>query len=57
MKTYEVIVPIYGGDKVLFSRMAHKGRTEWKDKRTAERHAREYKAKHMQDAWVQEINF
>lgn len=29
-------------------------RTEWKTKRIAERHARDYKADHLRDAWVEE---
>lgn len=53
-KTYEVIIPIYQPSKVIYSRLCYRDRTEWKDKRTAEKHAREYKAKHIQDAWVQE---
>lgn len=31
------------------------GRTEWKTKRTAEKHAREYKARHLRDAWAEEV--
>lgn len=31
------------------------GRTEWKTKRTAQKHASEYKSIHLRDAWVQEV--
>jgi hypothetical protein len=30
------------------------GRYRWKTKRTAEKHAREYKALHLRDAWAEE---
>lgn len=30
------------------------GRTEWKTKRVAEKHAREWKAENMRDSWVSE---
>tara|TARA_R100000388_G_C7142708_1_gene110740 strand:+ start:406 stop:585 length:180 start_codon:yes stop_codon:yes gene_type:complete len=31
------------------------GRTEWKTKRIAEKHAREWKAENMRDSWAEEI--
>lgn len=37
-----------------YARLEHRGRTEWR-KRTAEKHAREFKANHMRDAWAQEV--
>lgn len=56
-KTYEVITAIYPeyakGDCV-YARLEYKGRSEWKTKRIAQKHAREYKARHLKDAWVQE---
>lgn len=30
------------------------GRTSWKTKRTALKHAREYKSTHLRDSWVAE---
>lgn len=39
-----------------YARIEANGRIEWKTKRTAEKHAREYKANHMRDAWAQECN-
>jgi hypothetical protein len=31
------------------------GRSEWKTKRIAKKHAREYKAIHLRDSWVSEV--
>lgn len=39
----------------VYARLEHKGRSEWKTKRIAQKHAREYKAIHLRDSWVQEI--
>lgn len=56
-KLYEVIVNIQtDNDKMpIYARMEHKGRVEWKTKRIAQKHAREYKAKHLRDSWVSVI--
>lgn len=57
MKTYEVITatyPEYAKGDCVYARLSYRDKTEWKTKRTAEKHAREYKARHMRDAWVQE---
>lgn len=35
--------------------LKYKGRSTWKTKRIADKHAREYKATHLRDAWVQEV--
>lgn len=51
-KTYEVIVSLEDGKG--YSRLCYRDRTEWKTKRTAEKHAREFKASHLRDAWVSE---
>ena len=40
--------------KTDYARIEHRGRIEWKTKRTAEKHARDYKARHLRDAWAQE---
>ena len=37
-----------------YSILSVKDRTSWKTKRIAEKHAREYKAIHMRDCWVEE---
>jgi hypothetical protein len=33
-----------------------RGRMSWKTKRTAQKHARNYKATNLRDAWVEETN-
>ena len=37
-----------------YGRLDVNGRMQWKTKRIAERHAREFKVAHLLDAWVQE---
>jgi hypothetical protein len=56
-KLYEVIVDIEEDpDKPRrYARLSHKDRTEWKTKRIAQKHAREYKARHLRDSWVSEV--
>lgn len=57
-KTYEVIIatyPEHANGKCVYTRLHHKGRSEWKTKRIAQKHAYEYKAKHLSDSWVQEV--
>ncbi len=44
-----------GRDVPKYGMLEHKGRSEWKTKRIAEQHARDYKATHLRDAWVQEV--
>ena len=39
----------------IYARIETNGRTEWQTLRTARKHAREYKAQHMRDAWAQEV--
>lgn len=52
---YEVIVCLgYENGAAQYARLEHKGRSEWKTKRIAEKHAREYKATHLRDAWASE---
>lgn len=53
---YEVLCELgikYGAMQV--ARLEYRGRTIWKDRRTAERHAREYTAAHGLVAYVSEI--
>jgi hypothetical protein len=38
----------------IYARIEAHGRTEWRTRRTAVKHAREYKADHMRDAWAAE---
>ena len=38
-----------------YGRLDVNGRSQWKDKRTAFRHAREFRGMHLRDAWVQEV--
>ena len=47
----------WGGTRPVtkYGTLDHKGRSTWKTKRIAEKHAREYKATHLRDAWVQEV--
>lgn len=44
---YNVIIRVPDG----YALLEHKGRTEW-SKRVAMKHAREFKANRMRDAWV-----
>lgn len=48
---WEVVTALPDGG---YARLWVGQRHEWKTKRIAERHAREYKARHLRDAWVQE---
>lgn len=55
-KLYEVIVQHEDSTgKIFYSRLEHKGRSTWKTKRIAQKHAREFKAVHLRDSWVQEV--
>jgi hypothetical protein len=38
----------------IYARIEVYGRTEWKTKRTAVKHARDYKAWQLRDAWAAE---
>jgi len=49
---WEVIVSLESGKG--YSRLEYRGRMQW-GKRTATKHAREFKANHMWDAWIQEV--
>ena len=51
-KMWEVIVSLESGKG--YARLEHRGRVQW-GKRTATKHAREFKANHMRDAWIQEV--
>lgn len=52
---YEAIAAIDNPDgTVSYARIEHKGRSVWKTRRTARKHAMEYKALHLRDAWEQE---
>lgn len=54
-KTWEVVCAIPdGAGRIRYARLEHKGRTSWKTKRIAEKHARDYKANHLRDSWVSE---
>ncbi len=58
MKIYGVIIATYPNGKnenPAYARLEYKGRSTWLIKRLAEKHAREYKAAHLVDAWVQEL--
>jgi hypothetical protein len=55
---YEVICATYpnGEDKnPVYARLEYKGRIEWRTKRIAQKHARDYKAIHLMDSWVQKV--
>ncbi len=54
-KKYEVIVATVSNGKCVYARLSYRDRTEWKTKRIAQKHAREYKAKHLKDSWVSEV--
>lgn len=49
--TYNVWVDTASHGYILLS---VNGRIEWKTKRIAEKHAREWKAENMRDSWVSE---
>jgi len=54
-KTYEAVADISDNpNETKYARIEVRGKSEWKTKRAAEKHAREYKAAHMRDAWAQE---
>ena len=48
---FEVIVWGENG----YSRLEYRGRMQWR-KKTAMKHAREFKARHLRDTWVQETD-
>ena len=51
---YEVIADISDNpNETKYARVECNRRIKWKTKRIAEKHAREYKATHMCDAWVE----
>lgn len=55
---YEVIIATDAEGKTggpYYSRLSVRDRTQWKTKRIAEKHAREFKARHLKDAWAQEV--
>lgn len=52
---YEVFCVIgFENGAQQIARLEHKGRSEWKTRRIAERHAAEYRAAHGRDAYVSE---
>lgn len=55
-KSWEVLISYKApnGD-TRYARLEHRGRMSW-CKRTAEKHAREFKAAHMRDAWAREVD-
>lgn len=50
---YEVWVDT--GTKSGYALLEVNGRSQWKTKRIADKHAREYKATHLRDSWVSEV--
>lgn len=50
-KSYEAIGRLECG---TYTRISVKDKTCWKTLKTARKHAKEYKARHMMDAWAQE---
>lgn len=53
---WEVICVVPDGKGgTIHAGLTHKGRDEWR-KRTAVKHAREYKALHLRDAWAQPVD-
>lgn len=48
--TYTVTIRLEDGTYALLS---VRGRTEWKTLQTAKKHAKEFKARHMRDAWAE----
>lgn len=52
---WEVIVEIPQEDAPpRYARLWHKGRYQWKTKRIAQKHCREYRMAHLRDAWISE---
>ncbi len=56
-KLYEVIIANYdkNGNNLQYSRLEFRNRTTWKTKRIADKHARDWKANNLSDAWAQEV--
>jgi len=53
---YEVICSVSNKTgKMVYARMEYKGRMQWKTKRIAEKHARDYRGNHLRDAWVSKV--
>jgi hypothetical protein len=53
-KRYQVVVAIPDEKNgIVYATLSHKDKIQF-CKRTAEKYAREYKAKHMRDAWIEE---
>lgn len=53
--SYEVFCVLgYVNGAQQIARLEHKGRSEWKTRRIAEKHAREYTALHGREAYVSE---
>ncbi len=50
-KTYEAIARLECG---AYARISVNDKTKWKTLKTARKHAREYKSRHMMDSWAQE---
>jgi hypothetical protein len=53
---FEVVVqlPCAEGGSSRYGRLEFRGRCEWRTKRIAEKHARDYRLTRYLDAWVQE---
>lgn len=52
-KRYQVVVAIPDEKNgIIYATLSHKDKIQF-CKRTAEKYAREYKAKHMRDAWIE----
>lgn len=43
------------GENMGYGVLSVKDRTQWKTKRIAEKHARDFKAKFLRDSWVEEV--
>lgn len=41
--------------RTMYGYLEHRGKSEWLTKRTAQKHADDYKATHLRDAWVEEF--
>ena len=53
---FEVVTSYQDQDgKTQYARLEYRGRMAW-GKRTAEKHARDFKANHMRDAWAQDAD-
>jgi len=54
--SYEVVIALEqpNGD-VYYARLEHKGRSQWRTKRIAQRHCGEYRMAHLRDGWVSEV--